>query len=1618
MAAAAVLFLVVLLLAAAAGAYYVVATRRFQWMHAPEDDSVAGADWDAEVARDAVRAVLETFLEDIDASSQHLHSAAPQGMMSPSARRSTTRADVCEGSVATAAGPWSPAARRTRAGLLSTRHSVRRQNRRSSYSGPKESCLMSPMGRRGAVKDSKQSRMFRAANIRRRRLVAALRTTVGALLQLMGSDDALANKMGHRRGGWAGRLLERCRGCCRCLARERSDAGDRAEAEVQAAAAFPERSERHKVAVAITRRAAIAAEYDVTAIADDGNTPGSWTRLGGAGTESVRLVTALAQWFRAVMHERHVHGDCCQVAHDTCVSLLSMSATPSAAAAAIEWVRSEGAGPVTFADYLAAFRRLQGCEAVDIIYDEFCDDDQLLGHDQLAAFLRDVQGAGDFEAKSTAYSVIRSVRSTVGGTSQNGFTRDTFSDWLLDASCPVTVALDTRKTSKAYHDMTQPLTSYYVASSHNTYLEGHQLYGKSSVTIYGDVLRMGCRCVEIDCWDGRGGEPMVTHGRTLCTSVTFKDVIEHIAGVAFVDYKGDANPYPVILSLEMHCSDDQQRKLAGYLVSACGELLRPAADTAEELSDFSPDKLRNRILVKAKVLQKLISAPRRSLQFELPKATVSPHLSAQEAPYVQTPLSPHSTHGDGDVSSFLRSPRVSAFSPKSAPTEEPGEPSPTVETPPTRDPWTFSRVTHSGLALRRKSRRLFGSIFSMGTEEEHADSAAARRKSEAEASQGLSSHTSPRASSPRAALAFMQQTLSPRHSPSATASPMSPRMPEQLTKDQLDELTLQAQARKPGKGVVAELAAQTYLPQLKIPDLARLPPTRPNNICSFSEDRIDSCWAGGEAVRQRVDALSQRMMLRVYPRGTRVTSSNYDPRPSWAMGAHCVALNYQKADSAELRINHAVFADNGGCGYILKPNSPAVPENYTAPLDLSVTLLAAQGGGKAAGGQQELHIVLAMRAVEFVGRAGAAAHDSPKGSPTVIPGDTTVSLACPPLAGQQGYSYHPDWFSAPLEAHLACRALATLHLEVWTGPPPGLSLPTPVVPAAAALRQDSRLSDAGSVGPTGGRNTPQTGTLRTVLRRSPSTNATPTGMLEMSPTKLIQIGRQPSQQDVGMELSSSPPVAVLPPSRRSRGSSPVVRLPTDSGPPPGFWALSGSPQGDNREGPQSSPAMLSDGSPRMDAQPSPVGSLDPAVPPIPANISRPPLAGTSRTPPLSTPSLMQRASISPGTADGSGQVSGDAARTGAALQSPTWDSPAGAGRPGQIALQFMQSPTGRPPAPPRTRSGVMPLSDADRKLSAQLAGMAGSIGATSSFFGASGSGNSPVTASSAMFPEALNQEAGSTPVRGAPRPPIFAMPRNASRGSITGPDRLGGRSPGPPAVARKGSSSTHGPCATPVGSAQQQSIDCTPPRGGRPPPLALTRKANESKGSLLAQALAGAPDSTPGTRQLSGLAAVQPLKRNESKGIFGTTFSGLTGAPRPRLLASAALPVACLRRGLRRVPLRRAADTTYVLPSGAAAEPVYDGKSAAPAALLLLIEDIPEEAEEEDTWSNHETPESTPSEGPALELIRPGGPESRLMKSRSKASGLALDGVGDGARGPRCDALAPLIPSAARRKSM
>ncbi|KAG8631605.1 hypothetical protein KVT40_000745 [Elsinoe batatas] len=178
-------------------------------------------------------------------------------------------------------------------------------------------------------------------------------------------------------------------------------------------------------------------------------------------------------------------------------------------------------------------------------------------------------------------------------------------------------------------DPKHPLSHYFISSSHNTYLWGHQLYGKASAEPYQIVLERACRCVEIDVWDGENlsssesssdeekgrvkkvqhphapdkvhkwrpdrVEPRVLHGFTATQECSFRDVVENIGLYAFT--KTDL---PLIISLEVHTSHEQQEIMVEIMKEYWGPYLIDNFDWNEKTPLPSLDELRKKILIKVK----------------------------------------------------------------------------------------------------------------------------------------------------------------------------------------------------------------------------------------------------------------------------------------------------------------------------------------------------------------------------------------------------------------------------------------------------------------------------------------------------------------------------------------------------------------------------------------------------------------------------------------------------------------------------------------------------------------------------------------------------------------------------------------------------------------------------------------------------------------------------------------------------------------------------------------------------------------------------------------------------------------------------------------------------------
>ena len=113
-------------------------------------------------------------------------------------------------------------------------------------------------------------------------------------------------------------------------------------------------------------------------------------------------------------------------------------------------------------------------------------------------------------------------------------------------------------------NLNRPLCDYLINSTHNTYISGHQLVGKSNVEMYGFAMLEGYRLVELDCYDGKGDEVVITHGYTLVNKLKLDDILKELKNTAFVN-----NDLPVILSIENHCDKDHQETMA----KKCQEIL-------------------------------------------------------------------------------------------------------------------------------------------------------------------------------------------------------------------------------------------------------------------------------------------------------------------------------------------------------------------------------------------------------------------------------------------------------------------------------------------------------------------------------------------------------------------------------------------------------------------------------------------------------------------------------------------------------------------------------------------------------------------------------------------------------------------------------------------------------------------------------------------------------------------------------------------------------------------------------------------------------------------------------------------------------------------------------------
>ncbi|GLT64875.1 hypothetical protein SLA2020_373400 [Shorea laevis] len=110
------------------------------------------------------------------------------------------------------------------------------------------------------------------------------------------------------------------------------------------------------------------------------------------------------------------------------------------------------------------------------------------------------------------------------------------------------------------------------------------------------------------------------------------------------------------------------------------------------------------------------------------------------------------------------------------------------------------------------------------------------------------------------------------------------------------------------------IAIDAVKPKGELKDALKVEPDKVKRI-SLSEGKLKkaSSFPAIDVVR-----FTQNNFLRIFPKGTRFDSSNYNPLPGWMHGAQMVAFNMQ-GHGKYLWWMQGLFRSNGGCGYVKKP---------------------------------------------------------------------------------------------------------------------------------------------------------------------------------------------------------------------------------------------------------------------------------------------------------------------------------------------------------------------------------------------------------------------------------------------------------------------------------------------------------------------------------------------------------------------------------------------------------------------------------------------------------------------------------------------------------------------------
>ncbi|NWX98104.1 PLCD4 phosphodiesterase, partial [Nothoprocta ornata] len=179
-------------------------------------------------------------------------------------------------------------------------------------------------------------------------------------------------------------------------------------------------------------------------------------------------------------------------------------------------------------EFVLFYKALTQREEVLSLFQDFSEDGKKLTLLELVDFLQQEQLEGE-GTEELAMELIDKYEPSETAKARHVLSADGFLMYL----CSPEGSIFNPRHRALWQDMSQPLCHYFISSSHNTYLIEDQIRGQSSIEGYIRALKRGCRCLEVDCWDGPNGEPLVYHGHTFTSKIPFREVVSTLGKYAF-----------------------------------------------------------------------------------------------------------------------------------------------------------------------------------------------------------------------------------------------------------------------------------------------------------------------------------------------------------------------------------------------------------------------------------------------------------------------------------------------------------------------------------------------------------------------------------------------------------------------------------------------------------------------------------------------------------------------------------------------------------------------------------------------------------------------------------------------------------------------------------------------------------------------------------------------------------------------------------------------------------------------------------------------------------------------------------------------------------------------------